>query len=76
MSNLVTSINKTTPTDNVVSEKAVVAYVADQIVTFGVGVPTTAPPRIGLFYMNTTTKKLYISMGIAVKADWHEVRVI
>lgn len=39
-------------------------------VTNGDGAPGTTPTDIGLFYVDYTNKKLYVSTGTASSADW------
>lgn len=40
----------------------------------GSGVPTTKPDHIGQFYVNTSSRTLFISVGTASAASWVEVK--
>ena len=37
------------------------------------GVPSTTPTDILLFYLDTSTKDLYVSVGTASSADWKKI---
>lgn len=38
--------------------------------TISAEAPTQAPPAIGLIYINTTTRDVYISVGKSNVSDW------
>jgi hypothetical protein len=38
--------------------------------TFGTAAPGTTPAAVGNFFLDTTNKKLYVSIGTASSADW------
>lgn len=38
--------------------------------THGTSDPTHVPPGVGLTYINTTSKTVFISVGIASSSDW------
>jgi len=38
--------------------------------TFGTAAPATTPAASGLYFLDTTNKKLYVSTGTASSADW------
>lgn len=39
-------------------------------ITTGTAAPATTPARVGLIYLDTTNKKMYISMGTTSSTDW------
>jgi len=53
------------------------AMVTDQktraIRTVAAGVPTSAPDNIGDIYIDSTSGKMYISMGTSGASDWKKV---
>lgn len=43
------------------------------IITQGAGTPAAKPTAKNLLYFNTTTQKLYVSVGTSSTSDWKEV---
>lgn len=39
----------------------------------GAGAPTSTPPSIPSFYLDTTNNKLYSAIGTSSSADWKKV---
>ncbi len=42
-------------------------------VTEGTTAPSSTPSRVGLLFLNTTAKDMYISVGTASSADWKKI---
>lgn len=41
--------------------------------TQAAGVPSSTPTDVGLLYLNTTAKDMYMSVGTASSADWKKI---
>jgi hypothetical protein len=50
-----------------------VAYTGGSGCTTGAGAPIAAPSKVGDFYIDTTSKILYVAMGTAAASDWKGV---
>ncbi len=44
--------------------------------TTGSGAPVGTPTGVGLFYVDTTNKNVYVSVGTASSDDWKIIAVI
>jgi len=46
------------------------------VATSGEWAPSEAPASVGLFYLDTTNSKMYMSFGTSASTDWKEISIV